>query len=106
VIEAKDRHDGGFDVVFEAQGPRRSGPFGAVVNALWANRPLIDRRYGLPARGQWINRHKLGINVLHGVPPEALTRRKRYAAALSRTRVLSPSCSASASAGLPMSMRS
>ncbi len=63
VITAEDRAGGGFDVVFEAQGRHRAGPFAAVVNALWANRPAVDQRYGLPSRGPWIIRRKLGVNL-------------------------------------------
>ena len=72
VITAEDRPGGGFDVVFDAQGQRRAGPFAAVVNALWANRPAIDQRYGLAPRGQWIIRRKLGVNLLCGRAPDAL----------------------------------
>ena len=62
VITAHDRSGGGYDVLFEADGVHRRGPFDAVVNALWANRPAIDTRYGIPPRRQWINRRKLGVN--------------------------------------------
>jgi hypothetical protein len=72
VITARDRPDGTFDVVFEAQGRRRAGPFAAVVNALWANRPAIDRRYGLASSARWIIRHKLGVNLHCGRAPEDL----------------------------------
>ncbi len=63
VIRAEDRAGGGFDVV--SAGERRSGPFAAIVNASWANRPAIDQRYGIAPRGQWINRRKLGVNLMH-----------------------------------------
>jgi glycine/D-amino acid oxidase-like deaminating enzyme len=66
VITATDRTGGGYDVIFEADGTRRRGPFEAVVNALWANRPAIDGRYGVPPRRQWINRRKLGVNLQCG----------------------------------------
>jgi glycine/D-amino acid oxidase-like deaminating enzyme len=72
VITAEDRPGGGFDVLFDAQGQRRDGPFAAVVNALWANRPAIDQRYGLAARGQWIIRRKLGVNLLCDPAPASL----------------------------------
>ena len=72
VITAEDRAGGGFDVVFEAQGQHRAGPFAAVVNALWANRPAVDQRYGLTPRGRWIIRRKLGVNLLCGRAPDAL----------------------------------
>ena len=72
VIRAEDRAGGGFDVVFEAQGQHRAGPFAAVVNALWANRPAVDQRYGLTPRGRWIIRRKLGVNLLCGRAPDAL----------------------------------
>ena len=72
VITAEDRPGGGFDILFDADGERRAGPFAAVVNALWANRPAIDRRYGLAPRGQWIIRRKLGVNLLCGHAPDAL----------------------------------
>lgn len=62
VITAANRSGGGYDVVFDADGVQRRGPFDAVVNALWANRPAIDTRYGIPPRRQWINRRKLGVN--------------------------------------------
>jgi glycine/D-amino acid oxidase-like deaminating enzyme len=72
VICAEDRRDGAFDVSFDTEGPRRSGPFAAVVNASWANRPALDRRYGLPPRGKWINRRKLGVNFLCATPPDSV----------------------------------
>jgi len=72
VKRAEDRAGGGFDIVFEAQGTHRAGPFTAVVNAVWANRPALDRRYGLTPRGRWIIRRKLGVNLLCGRPPDAL----------------------------------
>jgi hypothetical protein len=72
VITAEDRAGGGFDIVFEAQGQHRAGPFDAVVNAVWANRPAIDQRYGLPPRAQWITRRKLGVNLLCTRAPDAL----------------------------------
>jgi glycine/D-amino acid oxidase-like deaminating enzyme len=72
VITAEDRAGGGFDIVFEAQGQHRAGPFAAVVNALWANRPAVDQRYGLAPRGRWIIRRKLGVNLLCGRAPDAL----------------------------------
>ena len=72
VITAEDRAGGGFDIVFEAQGQHRTGPFAAVVNALWANRPAVDQRYGLPPRSRWIIRRKLGVNLLCGRAPQAL----------------------------------
>jgi glycine/D-amino acid oxidase-like deaminating enzyme len=72
VDRAEDRAGGGFDIVFEAQGEHRAGPFGAVVNAVWANRPALDRRYGLTPRGRWIIRRKLGVNLLCGRPPDGL----------------------------------
>jgi hypothetical protein len=39
----------------------------AVVNALWANRPAIDRRSGFASRGQSIIRYKLGVHLTDGV---------------------------------------
>ena len=72
VITAEDRPGGGFDVLFDAQGQRRAGPFAAVVNALWANRLAIDQRYGLAPRGQWIIRRKVGVNLLCGRAPDAV----------------------------------
>jgi hypothetical protein len=72
VITAQDRAGGDFDVVFEAQGRRRAGPFAAVVNALWANRPAVDQRYGLIPRDRWIIRRKLGVNLMCGRAADAL----------------------------------
>ena len=63
VITAEDRAGGGFNVIYEAQGRQCAGPFAAVVNALWANRPAIDRRYGLPPPGRCLIRRKLGVNL-------------------------------------------
>ena len=73
VIRAEDRDRGGFDVIFEAQGERRAGPFTGVVNALWANRPAVDQRYGLTPQGPWIIRRKLGANLLCDRATDALT---------------------------------
>ena len=72
VITAEDRASGGFNVVFEAQGLHRAGPFAAVVNALWANRPAIDQRYGLSSTGRWFTRRKLGVNLPCGRAPDGL----------------------------------
>jgi glycine/D-amino acid oxidase-like deaminating enzyme len=72
VNRAEDRPGGGFDVIFEAQGERRVGPFAAVVNALWANRPAVDHRYGLTPRAPWIIRRKLGVNLLCDRAPDGL----------------------------------
>ena len=63
VVTAEDRAGGGFQVVFDADARQRAGPFDAVVNALWANRPAIDERYGLPQRSRWFIRRKLGVNL-------------------------------------------
>jgi glycine/D-amino acid oxidase-like deaminating enzyme len=72
VDRAADRAGGGFDVVFGSQGEHRAGPFAAVVNAVWANRPALDRRYGLTPRGRWLIRRKLGVNLLCSRAPDAL----------------------------------
>jgi glycine/D-amino acid oxidase-like deaminating enzyme len=72
VISAEDRAEGGFDVVFDAKGEQRAGPFVAVINALWANRPAVDRRYGLPPPRRFFIRHKLGVNLQCGRAPDAL----------------------------------
>ena len=47
-------------------------PLPSVVNAVWANRPAVDQRYGLTPRGRWIIRRKLGVNLLCGRAPDAL----------------------------------
>jgi glycine/D-amino acid oxidase-like deaminating enzyme len=72
VKRAEDRAGGGFDVIFEAQGEHRAGPFAAVVNAVWANRPCVDQRYGLTPRGPWIIRRKLGVNLPCDRTPDGL----------------------------------
>ena len=66
VLQAHDRADGAFDIACEPAGasPSRVGPFDAVVNALWANRPAVDGRYGLAERQGWYTRRKLGVNLL------------------------------------------
>jgi len=66
VISALDRAGGGLDVRFERDGLQRAGPFDVVVNALWANRPAVDRRFGLAVARPAIVRHKLGVNLRHG----------------------------------------
>jgi len=73
IIRAEDRSGGGFDVVLATEGrEQRTGPFAAIVNATWANRPAIDHRYGLSPRGQWINRRKLGVNLQLTHAPDEL----------------------------------
>lgn len=72
VIAAQDRADGGYDVDFEAQGRQCAGPFAAVVNALWVNRPAVDQRYGVPPQGRCLIRRKLGVNLQCGRAPAAL----------------------------------
>jgi hypothetical protein len=72
VVAAEDRAGGGFDILFDAGGARREGPFSGVINALWTNRPAVDQRYGLPSRGRWITRRKLGVNLQCAKLPENL----------------------------------
>ncbi|WP_374440459.1 FAD-dependent oxidoreductase [Stella sp.] len=52
-------------------GPARIGPFAAVVNALWANRPWLDRMLGIDQPGPWFIRFKAGVRVA-GPPPDGL----------------------------------
>ena len=52
----------GFQVELDAESRRRDGPYRSVVNALWANRLLIDARRGRHPGRPWLNRFKLGIN--------------------------------------------
>lgn len=42
------------------------GPFHHVVNALWANRLVIDARMGRPPQRPFTNRLKLGVNIWLG----------------------------------------
>lgn len=44
----------------------RFGPFRFVVNALWANRLVIDARRGLAPNRPFFNRMKLGVNIWLG----------------------------------------
>ena len=44
----------------------RFGPFRFVVNALWANRLVIDARRGLLPERPFYNRMKLGVNIWPG----------------------------------------
>jgi glycine/D-amino acid oxidase-like deaminating enzyme len=81
VVTTCDRSDGRYDVVCAAPGEARSGPFDAVVNALWANRAAVDRRYGLVRDGAWLTRHKLCVSLMR---PAAMP------AAPSATIVLGP----------------
>lgn len=50
-------------------GPVRLGPFPAVVNALWANRPWLDRMVGIDQPGPWFTRFKAGVRL--AAPPPA-----------------------------------
>lgn len=45
---------------------RRLGPFRSVVNALWANRLVVDARRGLAPNRPFYNRLKLGLNLWLG----------------------------------------
>lgn len=45
---------------------RRFGPFRFVVNALWANRLVLDARMGLAPNRPFYNRLKLGVNLWLG----------------------------------------
>jgi len=63
VTDVWDRTDGKYDVHFEQDGVRHRGPFTGVINALWANRPAIDQKYGLQDPGPWFTRRKLGVNI-------------------------------------------
>ena len=66
VVQARDRTDGRFDVLIDRddESTRRVGAFDAVVNALWANRPAVDDRYGVVERSGWYTRRKLGVSLL------------------------------------------
>jgi len=63
VTDVWDRTDGKYDVHFEQDGVRHRGPFTGVINALWANRPALDQKYGVCDRGPWFTRRKLGVNI-------------------------------------------
>ncbi len=47
-------------------GKQQLGPFHHVVNALWANRLVIDARMGRPPQRPFTNRLKLGVNIWLG----------------------------------------
>lgn len=75
VLQAVDAPQGRFDVVVQGDGEgveRRDQGFRAVVNALWTNRPITDRRYGLAPGDPWYTRFKLGVNLLLREPPPSL----------------------------------
>jgi len=63
VFDVRDRTEGNYDIHFEQDGVRRRRVFKGVVNALWANRPAIDQKYGVQDRGPWFTRRKLGVNL-------------------------------------------
>lgn len=54
--------ESGFQVELGGEPRRRDGPYRSVVNALWANRLLIDARRGRHPGRRWLNRFKLGVN--------------------------------------------
>ena len=63
---------GGHAVLVEGPAGRgRIGPFASVVNALWANRPWLDRMLGIEQPGPWLTRFKVGVHV-QGPPPDDL----------------------------------
>lgn len=62
VVAVEDAPGERFSVIYERDGQRRDGPYGSVVNALWANRLLIDNGRGLRPGRPWLNRFKLGVN--------------------------------------------
>ncbi len=70
VIAVEDSAGEQFTVVYDADGPQRQGPYESVVNALWANRLLIDNARGLRPGRPWLNRFKLGVN--YRVDPKSL----------------------------------
>jgi glycine/D-amino acid oxidase-like deaminating enzyme len=55
--------DGRYTVTFDQGGSQRAGPYDHVVNALWAGRLAIDRRFGIDPPHRWIHRHKFGTRV-------------------------------------------
>jgi hypothetical protein len=56
-----------FQVVYlEGGAARGQGPFRHVVNALWANRAVIDACMGLAPNPRLRNRLKLGVNISNG----------------------------------------
>ncbi len=71
VVTVKDRSGGCFEVHFESEGRSQAESFAGVVNALWTNRPHLDRKYGLPPEKPCYIRHKLGVNLnMDPVPSE------------------------------------
>lgn len=72
VITARNRADGGHEVVYETQGRESVMSVAAVVNASWTNRPAIDGRYGLTSRNACLIRRKLGVNLQCGRQPADL----------------------------------
>ena len=46
------------------------GSFDLVINALWANRTIVDRRSGRTPADPWIVRRKLGVNITLAAPPD------------------------------------
>jgi glycine/D-amino acid oxidase-like deaminating enzyme len=53
-------------VCYDGEAERRFGSFRSVVNALWANRLVIDARRGFLPDRPFYNRMKLGVNVWPG----------------------------------------
>lgn len=53
-------------VAHDGKALRRFGPFRHVVNALWANRLVIDARMKQAPNRPFFNRMKLGVNVWSG----------------------------------------
>ncbi|BBK39173.1 hypothetical protein STAQ_42510 [Allostella sp. ATCC 35155] len=71
-ITGIERQDRGYFILADGPtGPARLGPFPSVVNALWANRPWLDRMLGIDQPGPWFTRFKAGVRIA-GPPPAGL----------------------------------
>ncbi|WP_270938529.1 NAD(P)/FAD-dependent oxidoreductase [Falsiroseomonas oryzae] len=61
-VEAVRPRGGGHEVVGQdADGPLRDGPYGTVVNCLWANRTAVDAASGFAPPAPFLNRSKVGV---------------------------------------------
>ena len=71
-ITGIEQQDLGHSIAIDGPaGQDRLGPFPSVVNALWANRPWLDRMLGIDQSGPWFTRFKAGVRIA-GPPPAGL----------------------------------
>jgi glycine/D-amino acid oxidase-like deaminating enzyme len=64
VLSVRDSGANAFEVRFRRDREHGEIGFTAVINALWANRMLVDARHGAVPVQRWMNRFKVGVHAV------------------------------------------